>query len=158
MNSNEQLIHSFYSAFEKGDYIGMQACYADEVVFNDEAFLHLNAKETKAMWHMLLQSGLSKLTFNHIKANEYQGSAHWVAEYTLSVTGRFVVNRIDASFEFQNGKIIRHTDHFNFYLWARQAFGPIGILIGWTPFFKNKVRKTARARLDAFILKHPQYQ
>ncbi len=158
MNTNEQIIHTFYSAFEKGDYLGMQACYADELIFNDEVFIQLHAKETKAMWHMLLQTGLSKLTFSKIQANEQQGSAHWIAEYTLSVTGRLVVNRIDASFEFKNGKIVRHTDHFDFFLWTRQAFGPIGLLTGWTPFFKNKVRKTVRARLDAFILKHPEYQ
>jgi len=158
MNANEQLIHTFYKAFEKADYKGMQACYADNLVFNDEVFINLSAKETKAMWHMLSETGLSKLSFSKIKADDRQGSAHWVAEYTFSLTKRFVINRIDASFKFKNGKIVRHTDRFNFINWSRQAFGLTGIFIGWTPFFKNKVRKTAQARLTAFISKHAEYQ
>ena len=61
------------------------------------------------------------------------GRAHWVATYTYSATGRPVENRIDATFEFRDGRIVRHRDRFDLYRWARQALGPKGLLLGWLP-------------------------
>ena len=50
----------------------------------------------------------------------------------------------------QDGKIIDHTDTFDFYRWARMAFGVKGILLGWTPFFKSKVQLTVKKALAKF--------
>ena len=69
----------------------------------------------------------------------------------FSVTGKKVVNHIKANFEFENGKIIKHNDHFNFYTWAKQALGFTGVLLGWTPFLKNKIRSTAANNLKALM-------
>jgi hypothetical protein len=62
-----------------------------------------------------------------------------------------VVNRIDAEFVFRDGLIVRHTDTFNFWAWARQALGPAGLLLGWTPMLQKKVRDTARAGLAKYM-------
>jgi hypothetical protein len=62
-----------------------------------------------------------------------------------------VVNYITANFIFENGKIVKHADSFNFYNWSKQAFGITGLLLGWTPFLKNKVGKTAMKSLDDYM-------
>lgn len=158
MNNTEQLITRFYTAFAAKDYKGMQQCYAANVEFSDNAFPGLKGKQAWAMWHMLTSASADMvLTFTNVEADETKGSADWVATYTLSLTGRKVINRIHANFEFKDGKIIQHTDTFDFWKWASQAFGLKGWLLGWTPFFKNKVQTTTRARLQAFIAKHPEY-
>lgn len=64
-------------------------------------------------------------------------------------TGRSVLNDIRAGFRFADGLIAEHRDDFDFYRWARQALGPVGLL-GWTPFVRSAVRRRAAARLDAF--------
>ena len=159
MNSNEQTITRFYTAFANKDYKGMQACYADSVEFSDNAFPGLSGKQAKAMWHMLVYAGKDmQITFSNVTANDTTGSADWVATYSFSLTGSKVVNRIHADFEFSNGLIIKHTDTFDFWKWASQAFGAKGMLLGWTPFFKNKVQAITRQRLQAFIKKNPDYQ
>lgn len=152
MNANEQLIHHFYTCFKNKDYKGMQACYADNAVFNDAVFKNLNSMQVKAMWQMLITNGKDfSLEFNTIKANDTSGSAHWDASYTFSKTGNKVINRIDATFEFENGKIVKHTDYFNFYTWAKQALGTTGVLLGWTGFLKTKIQTTAKDNLDKFM-------
>lgn len=159
MHPNENLIHQFYQAFNNKDHAGMQKCYAEAIHFSDPAFNDLYKKEPGAMWHMLLSGSKDlKVEFSNVKANDSEGSCDWVATYTLSVTGRKVINRIHAKFQFKNGKIIRHADHFDFYKWAKQGFGPIGYILGWTPILKNKVQKTAKENLKKFIAKNPQYQ
>lgn len=152
MNVNEQLIQKFYTCFQNKDYKGMQDCYADNAVFNDSVFKNLNSAQVKAMWQMLITTGKDlKLEFKDIKTTETTGTAHWDAYYTFSKTGNKVINRIDATFDFENGKIISHTDYFNFYTWSKQALGTAGILLGWTSFLKNKIQKTAMENLNAFM-------
>ncbi len=158
MNANEKLITDFYTAFQNKDCKAMQACYHPDIVFNDPVFTNLKGNEAKAMWHMLTQAAKElTLQFNAIKANETTGSAHWEAFYPFSRTGRKVHNIIDAQFEFRDNKIIKHTDHFNFWRWSKMALGTSGLLLGWTPLIHNKVRATAGENLKKFIKEHPEY-
>lgn len=154
MNANEALITKFYTAFQNKDVATMQECYSDQATFSDEAFLNLNAKEVRAMWAMLIKGGKDmRVEFKDISADELGGKAHWDAYYTFSATGRKVLNQIDASFIIENGKIVKHTDHFDFYTWSKQSLGLTGLLLGWTSFLKNKVRKQASAKLAAYMAK-----
>lgn len=159
MNANEQLITSFYTAFKNKDYKGMQACYADNVQFSDNAFPNLKGKQAGAMWHMLLSGAKDlQVAFSNVTANDKTGSADWVAVYTFTLTGNKVTNRIHAGFEFANGKIVKHTDSFDFYAWAKQAFGFKGTLLGWTGFFKNQLQAQTTKRLQGFIEKNTEYK
>lgn len=158
MNNHEQLIEKFYKAFRQKDWKTMHTCYHDDVVFSDSVFHNLKGKEAKAMWHMLISRGKDlTLTFNQVKADELKGSCHWVATYSFSKTGRTVINEIDASFEFKDGLIYRHTDNFDLWKWTRMALGMKGLLLGWAPFLKNKVRATAAEGLKQFIDKNHEY-
>jgi len=152
MHRNVKLIRDFYSAFQKRDARGMAACYHSAVKFSDEVFLDLEGARATGMWRMLCERGKDlKIEFSDIKADDSVGSAHWEARYTFSATGRKVHNKIDARFEFRDGKIIRHRDSFNFWAWASQALGLTGRLLGWSRFVKNRVRRQAAKSLDSFL-------
>ncbi|MBL8954530.1 MAG: hypothetical protein JNK82_27370, partial [Myxococcaceae bacterium] len=47
-----------------------------------------------------------------------------------------------------------HTDSFDFGAWSRQALGPSGLLLGWSPLVKNKVRAQAAKGLDLYMLRN----
>ena len=83
-------------------------------------------------------------------ADDATGSAHWQAHYTFSETGRPVVNDIRARFRFRDGLFVEHRDEFSFHRWSRQALGPVGLLLGWTPILRAAVRRKAAARLERF--------
>ncbi len=157
MTANEQLINQFYTAFQKKDYKTMQNSYADNAVFNDSVFRNLDAQQARAMWQMLIsRSGDMTLTFGNIKEDGNKLTAYWEAHYTFTATGRKVINKINAEFEIEDGKIVKHTDTFDFYKWAKQAFGAGGFLLGWTNSFKEKVRHTAKKKLDEYLQKTSQ--
>jgi ketosteroid isomerase-like protein len=159
MNANEKIIHDFYTAFQNKDWKGMQACYADQIIFNDPVFQNLTGKEAKAMWHLLLSSSKDlKVQFTSVKVDEQTGSCSWEAFYSFSRTGRKVHNTVDAKFEFKGGKIIRHTDSFNFWKWSRMALGNPGLFLGWSPIIRNKVRASAETGLKKFIAAHAEYR
>jgi ketosteroid isomerase-like protein len=159
MHPNEKLLNTFYNAFQQRDYKTMQSCYSDNTVFSDPVFPNLNATEVKGMWQMFcVKSKDMQITFSDVVANDSKGSANWQAQYTFGATGNKVTNNISAQFVFENGKIIQHSDSFNFYKWARQALGFTGLLFGWTPMVKNKMRAMAARSLNQFLgqTKNPQ--
>ena len=151
----EELIKRFYTAFAKGDWQTMQACYHPDASFTDELFVDLKGKEVMNMWRMLLErsKGELEITFSHVFSNEETGSTDWVAVYIFSATGRRVINRIHAEFELKDGKIFRHTDQFDLHRWAGQAMGWKGKLLGGTPFFRKKLQKIAMSSLRKYISK-----
>lgn len=154
MTENEQLINTFYSAFQRKDYGTMQSCYADEATFTDAVFIGLDAQEVRAMWEMLCKNGKDlTLTYENIKESQNKVTADWQAVYTFSKTGNRVKNRIKAEFIIENGRIVSHKDQFNLYTWARQAFGATGWLIGWTDVFRAKIQSTAKFNLEKFLYK-----
>ena len=158
MEENKKLIQTFYSAFQQRDHAAMIACYAEHVTFSDPVFTFLEGKKAKAMWHMLCERGKDlQITFREVQANGSKGSAHWEAMYTFS-TGRRVHNVIEATFNFQDGKITAHQDSFDLWKWSRMALGTSGVMLGWSLAMKNKVRAAAMKSLAAFIAEHPAYQ
>ena len=155
MSQNKELIENFYTCFKNKDYKGMQACYADNAIFNDSVFVNLNAAQVKAMWQMLILTARDlDIEFSNITADGRFVHAHWDAYYTFSKTGNKVINSINATFEIENGQIIKHTDKFSFYSWARQALGITGILLGWTDVIKTKIQTTAKNNLEKFMARN----
>lgn len=151
MHPNAELISMFYAAFAAGDHATMASCYADDATFQDPVFGELDADEVRAMWRMFCTSGNDiETTFHDIVADDSAGSAHWEAIYPFPKTGRRVHNKIDASFGFRAGKIIRHTDHFDLYRWSRMALGPLGVALGWSPIVKDQIRSQAKGQLACF--------
>jgi hypothetical protein len=152
MHPNEKLLETFYTSFQKLDAEAMSRCYHANIHFSDPVFPNLNGAEAGEMWRMLCSQAKNfELTFSDIQANDQTGKAHWEAHYDFSATGRRVHNKIDAEFEFADGKIIKHTDTFAFWKWSRMALGPAGLLLGWTPLLRKKVQGQARERLSRFM-------
>ena len=148
------LITQFYTAFQQKDFETMATLYHPEATFKDAAFDLKSGKEAGAMWKMLLTAGKDlRIEFKDVKVEGEKGYAHWEAWYTFSKTGRKVHNVIDAQFEFKDGLIYRHQDHFDFWRWSRQSLGLMGWLLGWSSFLKNKVGTAAMKGLRGFMAK-----
>jgi len=103
------------------------------------------------MWEMLLSQKKAnlKISFTNIEASAESGKAEWTAKYVYGK--RKVINTVKAAFKFKDGKIIQHTDTFDFWKWTRQALGTPGYLLGWTAFIKSTVQTTTNKKLDKFI-------
>lgn len=150
-DAHRALIKRFYEAFQRLDADAMIACYSADIIFSDPAFGTLRGKDAGDMWRMLTTRAKDfSLTFDDVSADERSGSAHWVATYLFSQTGRIVINDIQARFVFRDGKICEHHDSFDLWRWSRQALGAKGVLLGWTPLVQGKVRHQALKGLRAF--------
>ena len=151
---NHQIIEQFYRAFAAIDSDRMTALYHDDITFKDPAFGTLHGDRAKAMWKMLL-SKQTKNTFhvdyNNVRIANDRGHVNWIANYTFSVTDNKVRNEVNATFKFNDGLIIEHTDDFDLHNWASQALGFKGRLIGWTSFFRLKLQKQTNRMLDGYI-------
>jgi ketosteroid isomerase-like protein len=148
------VVTRFYEAFARRDAAGMAACYHRSATFEDPAFGPLDRAAACAMWTLLLgRSADLAVTHRITSATEQAVTARWEARYTFTRTGRPVHNRIEATFTLEDGLIRTHRDRFSFLTWARQAFGPAGLLLGWTPWFHAKVQAEALRALAAYRAK-----
>lgn len=151
---NEDKLRSFYEAFGRRDGDAMAAAYADDARFSDPVFPDLDARGVRGMWRMLCgQAKDLRIEASGFEADDRTGRAHWEAWYTFSKTGRKVHNVIDATFRFDDGRIVHHVDSFDFWRWSRMALGAPGVLLGWTPIIRGAVRKTAAKGLAAYLAK-----
>lgn len=152
MNENQHLIEQFYTAFSNQDAQKMADCYHQHAQFKDPVFGTLNRTSTVAMWKMLIErsEGNLKIEFYNLNTADNKGTVTWVATYNFSKTKRKVVNVIEASFEFKDGLIYRHSDVFNLWKWSRQAFGLKGFLLGWTALMQDKIKKQAKIALEKY--------
>src|SRR4051794_25598308 len=144
----DDLIQRFYAAFNEHDGDTMASCYAPDAHFHDPVFQDLTGTEAGQMWRMLTSRAddLTVELAEHSSDGD-RGTAHWIAHYTFTQTGRKVVNDIHATFKFKDGLIVDHHDDFDFTKWARQAIGFAGLL----PPVRSTVRKKARAGLDEYM-------
>jgi hypothetical protein len=153
VQQNRELIDKFYTAFAQKDAGTMTSFYAPNAVFEDPAFGRLNGKEVVAMWSMLIERGGKSLSVSHTIGEVTNGKAkaNWTAIYPFSKTLRMVHNKISAEFIIEEGKIVFHKDSFNLWKWSSMALGLPGMLLGWSPFMKNKIRQQALAQLRKYM-------
>jgi ketosteroid isomerase-like protein len=143
-----QTVESLYAAFDRRDGEARAALYAPDGRFRDPVFGELTGTEAGAMWRMLT----GRAEDLRVELVEHDGrSAHWIATYTFTQTGRPVVNDVRARFAFRDGLIVEHIDTFSFWKWSRQALGPAGLVLGWTPILRGKVGAQARAGLRQYM-------
>ncbi len=149
---NTELLENFYRSFQAKDGDAMAAVYGDDATFSDPVFTDLKGHEVGGMWQMLCKRGKDlRVEYEVLSADDTSGRARWEAWYTFSGTGRKVHNTVASTFVFDGGKVVAQVDDFDFYAWTRMALGPMGTLLGWTPFVQNKIRRTARGGLEAFL-------
>lgn len=146
------VIDRFYSAFAARDASVMASCYADGARFSDPVFPELDTPRVRAMWAMLLERGKDlSITYRVERADAHTAVCSWHAHYTFSTTGRKVHNIVRSEFELKDDLIVLQNDDFDTWRWSRQALGIKGLLLGWSPLVRNKVRETAAASLARYM-------
>ena len=150
MAVNGRLIRDLYEAMNRHDGEAMARLYDPEGRFSDPAFGELSGAAAGDMWRMLTgrAEDLTVELAEH-SADGDAGTAHWIARYTFTRTGRPVVNDVRARFRFRAGRILEHRDSFSFWGWARQALGPAGLVLGLPPM-SLLIRSQARKDLSQF--------
>jgi len=150
--NHKSIIEKFYTAFQNKNYKTMISCYGQDIEFNDPMFSTLSGFKAKAIWQMLCEKGKDlTLTYSITSENENSFTVKWLAVYTFEKSGRTIHNRVTSDITLENGKIIRHHDSFSLYKWLGMAFGTTGWILGWLPFFRNRVKVEALKGLDLFI-------
>jgi hypothetical protein len=139
----------FYDAFTVRDSYTMGLLYAEHATFSDPIFPLLNAKGARLMWQMLLSRAEEdfRIEVDILEDSPSRARVNWVAHYTFSATRRPVTNHIRTEMQLVAGKIVRQQDTFSLWRWSAQALGAKGMLLGWSPLVRNRVRAQASTAL-----------
>lgn len=150
---SKSTLEKFYKSFQSLDAKSMAECYHEDVTFNDPVFQNLKYKEVTTMWEMLIKrsKGQLEIDYHSVMGDSEMAQCIWEADYVFSKTGNPVHNIIHSTMEFKEGLIVKHTDEFDFWRWSKMALGLTGVLMGWSPYLKNRVRKVALLSLNEYL-------
>lgn len=146
---DHEIAAQYWDALGAADGAAMGACYAEDATFQDPVFL-LQGAEIGTMWRNLMNGkGDLIVETGPLIIDGATATGRWQATYTFPATGRRVVNRIRSTIEVRDGRIVAQRDRFGFWRWSAMALGAPGMLLGWTPMLRNKVRRMARKRIQS---------
>jgi SnoaL-like domain len=152
---NAMIAFKLYEAFRTRNFLRINECYHDNAIYSSPFFDSLKKNEILAMWKaFLLNDSTMELTHSDILAEdvgEQLGEANWEVKYTYRDTKRRVNLEIKSKLQFKGGKVFRHEDSFNFYLWATQAYEIQGVLFGIFGFFRNKIKRKMYKNIEFWI-------
>lgn len=163
-----QTLHRFFTALAVRDTQGMLNCYAHGVQFEDPVFKLSGEREIMGMWALLFghegssgehkgkgqrdESNVWTVVFDTVKTRHNHGSVRWEATFRYAPTGRVVHNGVYSQFHFdEDGLILSQRDNFDFWRWARQAYGLVGMMMGWTPLMWDHAREQAEVSLQEVL-------
>lgn len=156
MHPNTELLKRLFTALNDHDHRAMAACYHPAATFHDIAFDLRPANRIHGMWHMVCEGSDITATVQSVDANDVEGRAQVVDEYTFRDTNRRVRNVIDSRFRFKDGLIIEQNDSCDERAWASMALG------GVTGFLAGRIRPLrswkANQKLKAVVDAHPEYR
>lgn len=127
----EHVIQTFYRAMEEKDLDTILSLYHPDATFSDPAFPMISGDQLRGMWKLITSNKSLKVQTRDVKMQaDGRVTGHWDADYHI-IKGNPILNSIDSSFKFKDGKIIEHKDSFDFSKWAKQAFpGLLGTIAG----------------------------
>jgi ketosteroid isomerase-like protein len=148
----EAVVRRLHAALHARQPDAVAACYRADARFQDPVFGALAPGEVRDMWRMLLGRAhdLEVRTVDVASSDGVSASATASFRYTLSWTGRHVHNTIHSAFVVREGRIALQHDDFPFHVWAAQAFGWRGRLLGRSGRLRKRVQQQARVGLQRF--------
>ncbi len=149
--ANRETIERFYTAFDAHDGDTMAACYAPGATFRDPAFGELSGERAGrdvADAHRPRRGPEGRAS----RARGGRDGRQRPLDRHLHLQHRpHVVNDIHAEFRFaDDGRFAEHIDRFSYWNWSRQALGPLGLVLGWTPLLPMMTRRKALEQLESF--------
>jgi hypothetical protein len=163
MHPNADTITKFYAAFAQLDPEAMGACYADDVRFDDEVFSLRGKAQTMGMWRMLCEATRAKgkddwkLEYSGIEADANDRPRPLGRPLPLQRHRAPGAQPHRRRLHLQPARPDRHAPRPLQLLGlvapgARRA----GLLLGWTPMLRNKVKQQAAHNLRKFMERKTQ--
>jgi ketosteroid isomerase-like protein len=140
MTPAEETVQRLYESVKRGDAAAASECYCDDASYRDIAFDLKGKPDIAAMWRLVCSRGV-EVIYGYIRTEGSEVKGHWVFKYKFRGT-RPVINGMDSTFTFRDGKILVHHDDASRWRWARQALGiPTGALVTVLPFILRIMAK-----------------
>lgn len=141
--SPEAVMKKFYEAFTAQRPADFEGLYAPDVKFKDAVFEYSDRKGTMKMWRSILANPKNTFRFEFDRVEGDVAYGRWVGDYKLG--GRPIRNELETRMVVRDGRIVEHTDDFDWGKWVKQALPGGGL-------FANRVgQKIITAVLRAVI-------
>ena len=144
---NARVLDQFFSAVALGEAAMAGRFYADDARIDlpPIGLRDLPARDARRLWQVLLSDARDlHVQYAVMRADDHGGEVAWIARYTWPPTGRLVTQRLRGQYEFRAGRIVWQSEGFSLWDCARMALGSRGLLGGWNPLLRARLRRMVR--------------
>jgi hypothetical protein len=104
----------------------------------------------EALWRAIFAATRdSTLNFTIVDLGLTNARVEGIATFSLIASGRSVICRFSSALHIRDQQVICHDDHFDAWAWSSMAFGPAGLLLGWSKAWRRRMAEDVRPARDA---------
>jgi ketosteroid isomerase-like protein len=134
-----------FSALRRRDAAGIAACYDEDAVFSSPLIGDVRGTEVEAVWRAIFaKTRESALSFTIVDLGLTTARVEGTVTFSLVASGRSVTSRFNSALHIRDLRVVCHDDHFDAWAWSSMAFGPAGLLLGWSKAWRRRMAEDVR--------------
>jgi hypothetical protein len=142
-----------FSALRSRNAAAAAACYDKAGVFSSPFIGEVRGGALEPLWRAIFAATRDNtLSFTIVDLGLTSARVEGLTTYSLVASGRSVTSMFDSVLHIRDRRVLRHDDTFDAWSWARMAFGPTGLMLGWSKAWQRQIGQDVRASLDAAVL------
>lgn len=143
--SVRQVTDRLFSALRRRDAADVAACYDKDAVFSSPFIGDVRGAEVEALWRAIFAATRdSTLSYTIVDLGLTTARVEGMATFSLVTSGRSVTSRFDSALYIRDQRVVCHDDTFDAWAWACMAFGPTGLILGWSKAWRRRMAQDVR--------------
>lgn len=141
------LTERLFLALQRRDIEAAAACYHDTAVFSAPVIGVVEGRDVKTLWQAIFSNTSdSSLSFTITDIGVTSAKVEGVVAYSVTSSGRRVIHAFSTILQIRDQLVAFHEDTFDAWDWAKMAYGPAGLLFGWSRLWQLRQGENVRTK------------
>lgn len=143
--SVRKVTERLFSALRHRRAADAAACYDEDALFTSPFIGEVRGPEVEALWRAIFASTRdSTLSYTIVDIGLTTARVEGVATFSLTSSGRSVTGRFNSALSIRDTRVVWHDDTLDAWAWACMAFGPSGLMLGWSKAWRGRMARDVR--------------
>lgn len=139
------LTERLFRALQRQDSEAAAACYHDSATFSAPVVGEVSGQDVKTLWQAVFsRTRNSSLSFTITDVGLTSAKVDGLVTYSLCSSGRPVMHAFSSMLQIRDGLVAHHEDTFDPWGWAQMAYGPVGLMLGWSKIWLQRKGEIVR--------------
>jgi uncharacterized protein len=150
LDSVRHVTECLFAALRSRNAAAAGAFYDKDAVFSSPVIGDVRGADVRTLWQAIFAATRDNtLSFTIVDLGLTSARVEGLATYSLVASGRPVISEFSSVLHIRDLRVLFHDETFDAWAWARMAFGPTGLMLGWSKAWHRHIAHDVRASIDA---------